>query len=170
VGGDNVRSIAERIANTETSGVLREHLWVIPTSQSIHIVCVSFVFVSALIISLRLLGVIRSEQTLSKQIIRLTQLMNVGIGVLLLTGTLQTIAEPVRQLVTPAFWLKMCLVAFGVLMTHYVARRVRREPARWNLASSRPSWSRAYAVIYLLTWVSVIFCGRFIGYTWMQYT
>ena len=166
---DSLHSFADWIASTGLSEVLRQHLWIVPASQSIHIICISLVFVSALIIGLSLLGLLRSEQALSTQISRLTRLLYAAVGGLLFTGSLQIIAEPVRQFVAPLFWVKMSLVLLGLVMTYCLSLSVRREPDHWELAESRPAWSRLYAVIYLGIWLAIIFCGRFIGYTWMKY-
>jgi len=165
----SVRALAHSLASTRASNALREHLWIVPTSQSIHIIGVALVFTSALIISLRLIGLGRSEQPLSIQISRLARMLFFSVPVLLVTGVLQTIAEPVRQLVTPAFWLKMALILIGLGMVYFLAESVRRDPHRWESPETRPPWSRIYAVVNLGIWITVILCGRFIGYTWMKY-
>lgn len=169
MGSGSIRSCADWIATTGLSDILRRHLWIVPTSQSVHIICISFVFASALIISLRLLGLVRSEQPLIQQLSRLTRLMYLAVTVLLFTGIVQIIAEPVRQFVAPAFWLKMFLILFGLAMTHFLTSSVRRNAQRWVGVESRPASSRIYALIYLATWSAIIVCGRFIGYTWMKY-
>lgn len=163
------RPFADRIARTELSGVLGKYDWIVPTSQSLHIVCVALLFIGTLIISLRLIGLRESDHSLSVDVRRLTRLMYMAFGGLLFTGTLQIIAEPVRQFVAPIFWVKMSLVLLGLAMSRWFAMKVYREPDRWDMVGSRPTWSTAYAVISLATWLIIIICGRFIGYTWMEY-
>lgn len=153
------------IASTPLSEFLKDQLWVVPTSQSIHILAVSILFICALLIGLRLLGVGRSERALSAAVGRQTKLMYVAFIVLLITGIIQTIAEPERQFGSPAFWIKMGLIVFGLVLTGLLARSVRRDPQSWDRAEGRPGWSRPYAVVYVVAWVAIIFCGRFIGYT-----
>ena len=89
--------------------------------------------------------------------------------VLLCTGIIQTIAEPVRQFVTPAFWAKMTMVVIVTLMTALYARSVRRGAAAWDNTSSRQMNAKLFAVISTLLWFAIIVCGRFIGYTWSFY-
>jgi hypothetical protein len=48
---------ADVVSETALSSFFQSHPWIIPTSQSIHIACVSVVFACAGMISLRLLGV-----------------------------------------------------------------------------------------------------------------
>jgi hypothetical protein len=42
---------------------------------------------------------------------------------------------------------------------------VRRNAAKWD-ALARPASARWFALISLRLWIGIIFCGRFIGYTW----
>lgn len=158
-------SLAERIAATPLSEWLKEQLWILPTSQSIHIVALSVVFVSGLILSLRLLGVLRSERPLSRVIAAHAALIYGGLVVLLFTGSIQTIAEPDRQFGSPAYQLKLPLVALALALTLLLARSARRDPQRWDRANARPTWARPHALAYLATWVVIVVCGRFIGYT-----
>lgn len=160
-----VQSFANWIAATSLSETLKAYLWIIPTSQSIHILAVSVVFVCALTIGLRLLGLSRSERTLSMVIGKQTRLMYAGHIVLLLTGAVQTIAEPFRQFGSPAFWIKMSLIASGLLITVFLARSARSDPHRWDAANHRPARLRIYGAGYVAAWSAIIFCGRFIGYT-----
>jgi hypothetical protein len=92
-----------------------------------------------------------------------------GLAVLLFTGTIQTLAEPVRQFVTPAFWAKMTMIVIVTAMTILFVRALRRNAPRWDDAASRPAQARIFAVVSTLMWLAIIVCGRFIAYTWASY-
>jgi len=160
---------ADWIANTALSDWFQRQAWVIPTSQSVHIVSVSVVFGCAVMISMRLLGLSASGRSISQLVDTLVPWMYRALGVLLFTGAVQTIAEPVRQFITPAFWGKMLMIICVVILTIWFARAVRRNAARWDTAASRPAGAKMFALISLGLWVGIIFCGRFIGYTWELY-
>jgi hypothetical protein len=164
-----LRKQADWIAATPLSKYLQDHLWIVPASQSIHIVCVAFVFGSAAMISLRLLGIGRSGRRVSQLVRTLVPWMYGGLAVLLLTGTVQTIAEPVRQFVTPEFWWKMFMIVWALLLTMWFSHAVRKHAAIWDAPESRPGAGRAFAVITLGLWLGIIACGRLIGYTWLFY-
>jgi hypothetical protein len=51
------RPFADALAATPLSVTLQNTAWVVPASQSLHIVAISIVFASAMLINLRLLGV-----------------------------------------------------------------------------------------------------------------
>jgi uncharacterized membrane-anchored protein len=92
-----------------------------------------------------------------------------GLAVLLFTGVVQTLAEPVRQFVTPMFWAKMVMIILVATITALYATAVRRNAARWDAAASRPWTAKIFAVASTLLWLAIIVCGRFIGYTWSFY-
>ena len=162
------RPFADWLADTPLSKTLQDHSWVVPTSQSLHILAVSIVFGSACMINLRLLGVGRSGRSVSQLSNTVVPWMWGGLAVLLFTGTVQIITEPVRQFVTPMFWAKMTMVIVVVTMTALYAKAVRRNAPVWD-AGSRPSRAKVFAILSTLLWLAIIACGRFIGYTWSFY-
>ena len=163
-------SFADWLATTSLSQAFQDHAWVIPTSQSIHILAVSLVFASVLMINLRLLGVVTRGRSVSQLSNSLLPWIWRGLAVLLFTGIVQTVAEPVRQFVTPVFWAKMIMILIVVTMTALYAKAVRRNAPLWDADSSRPASAAVLAAISTLLWLAIIVCGRFIGYTWSFYT
>jgi hypothetical protein len=157
------------IANTSLSNLLQNATWVVPTSQSIHIASVSVVFGCAVMISLRLLGLSTRGRSISQLVDTLVPWMYRALAALLLTGIVQTIAEPVRQFVTPVFWWKMLMILCVLPLTVLFARAVRRNATRWDTATARPAAAKWFALSSLALWIGILFCGRFIGYTWELY-
>jgi hypothetical protein len=164
-----LRPLADWIAATPLSKTLSDQPWVVPTSQSIHILAVATVFSSALMINLRLLGVGAKGRSVSQLSNTLIPWMWRGLIVLLLTGVIQTLAEPVRQFVTPVFWAKMAMIIIVTVMTILFVRTLRRNAPLWDDVSSRPLQAKIFAVVATLMWLAIIACGRFIAYTWESY-
>jgi hypothetical protein len=163
------RSIADWIATTPLSILFQNQLWVVPASQSVHIVGVCVVFASTMMINLRLLGVGATGRTISQLCGHLLPWIWRGLALLLVTGTIQLIAEPVRQLVTPAFGAKMFMLVIAVTITFVFGRTVRVNALRWDNAATRPTSARVFAVVSSVLWIAIIVCGRLIGYTWVFY-
>jgi len=164
------RPFAEWIANTELNHAFQENAaWLVPTSQSIHIISVCVLFTCAILISMRILGVTSIGRTVSQLTDTLVPWMWGALGVLLLTGTIQTIAEPVRQFVTPVFWAKMIMIVVVMTITAVFTGKVRANAAAWDAAASLPPGARQFAIVSAFLWVVIIVCGRFIGYTWSFY-
>jgi len=164
------RGFATWIADTELSQTIRDvAAWLIPISQSIHIISVCVLFTAAILISARLLTAESGGRTVSELTRTLIPWMWGALAVLLLTGAIQTIAEPVRQFVTPVFWAKMFMIVVVIAMTTVFTAKVRANAKAWDAAASRPPGARLFAVTSIVLWVAIIVCGRFIGYTWSFY-
>ena len=163
------RPFADWLEATPLSKTFQDLPWVVPTSQSIHILAVSIVFSSACMINLRLLGVGRSGRSVSQLSRTLVPWMWRGLAVLLVTGLVQTVTEPVRQFVTPMFWAKMTMIIVVATMTVLYVRAVRHNAPAWDAAATRPKRAKAFAILSTLLWLAIIVCGRFIGYTWSFY-
>jgi hypothetical protein len=164
-----LRPLAEWLARTPLSQALQEHFWIVPTSQSIHILAVSIIVISAAMINFRLLGVGVQGRTVSQLSNALIPWMWRALAILLMTGLIQTLAEPVRQFVTPVYWAKMIMIVVVMGMTAVYARTLRRQGRGWDVGTSRPAAARIFAVVSMLLWIAIIACGRFIGYTWTFY-
>ena len=164
------RPFAQWLAETPLSKTLQGELWVIPTSQSIHILAVAVVFASACMINLRLLGIGVSGRSVPQLTKTLVPWMWRGLVVLLLTGTVQTLAEPMRQFAAPVFWAKLVMIVIVVTMTAFFARAVRANALAWDGGSRRPVSAAIFAVLSSLLWLAIITCGRFIAYTYSLYS
>lgn len=157
---------ADWLSNTAPSQWMQTHSWVVPTSQSIHIISLSVVFGCAVLINMRLLGLSAGNRSISALVKTHVPWMYRALVVLLITGTVQTVTEPMRQFVTPAFWWKMFMIVVVVILTQWFATSVRRNAAAWDAARTRPRSARLFALVSMGLWIGIIFCGRFIGYTW----
>jgi hypothetical protein len=160
---------ADYIATTPLSLWFQTQLWVVPTSQSLHIAALSVVFACALLINLRLLGTSVDGRSILDLVRTLGPWMYGALALLLITGTVQTITEPVRQFVTPAFWWKMAMVVVAFILTVLFHRSVRRHPDRWDRPGASSNLARLLALTSLALWIAIVICGRLIGYTWEEY-
>jgi hypothetical protein len=159
------RPLAEWIAKTDLSLTLQSHLWIVPTSQSIHILSVCVLFTSALVINGRILGIGSTGRTVPQLVDALVPWMWAALAALVVTGTTQTIAEPVRQFIAPMFWAKMAMIVVVVITTRLYVARIRAHAREWSAGSTPPPGTRVFAVGSSLLWIAIIVCGRFIGYT-----
>src|SRR5271170_2636093 len=149
------RPFAEWLAGTPLSKTLQDQLWVVPVSQSIHILAVSVVFASACMINLRILGIVSTGRTVSQLSRTLLPWMWRGLVVLVLTGFLQTLTEPVRQFITPMFWAKMIMIPIVATLTALYAKAVHRNAAAWDAPSTRPCGAKVFGVVSTLLWLAI---------------
>jgi uncharacterized membrane protein len=87
-----------------------------------------------------------------------------GLVVMAVTGVVLVVGEPVREFTALSFWLKMGLIAIGVVTTIMFGRSVQATA----LAAARDvefsSGTKAASVVALVLWIAIIFLGRAIAY------
>jgi len=160
-----VRDFALWLATTSPSVFIQEHnTWAIPAIQSVHIVGIAMVTGSVLMITLRILGLTWTDQTLRQTTNRFGPWLNGSLWLLLVTGVLMVIGEPVRELVTFSFWAKMTLVGIGTIVAVIFQRSLRRHERHWDEPFLHRGAIKLMAVGTLLVWMAIIFLGRLIAY------
>ena len=160
-----MKQFAEWLSTTFLSVFIQKHnSWVIPAIQSIHIVGIGVVLGSVFMIDLRVLGLAGMDQTLRQITTRFGPWLTAALCVLLATGALMVIGEPVRELVTLSFWLKMFFVAVGTLIAAIFQITLRKHEQQWEETLVNRRSIKCLAVLTFLIWVCIIILGRLIAY------
>jgi hypothetical protein len=160
-----LKQFAKWLSTTFLSVFIQRHnSWVIPTIQTIHIVGIGVVLGSVLMIDLRVLGWAGMDQTLRQTTTRFGPWLTAALYVQLATGVLMVIGEPVRELVTFSFWLKMFFVAVGTLIAAIFQITVRKHERKWEETLVNRGSIKCLAVLTFLIWVCIIILGRLIAY------
>lgn len=153
------------LASTPPSVFIQEHnAWAIPAIQSVHIVGIALVMGSVLMIDLRILGWAWTDQSLRHTTHRFGPWLTGSLWLLLATGLLMVVGEPVRELVSFSFWLKMALVAIGALVAVSFQRALRHDEQQWEHTLVHQPSIKLLAVGTFMVWIAVIFLGRLIAY------
>ena len=156
---------AEWLSKTYLSVLIQNHnSWVIPTIQSLHIVGIGVVLASVFMIDLRVMGWAGLDQTLRQVTNRFGPWLTGALCVLLATGALMVIGEPVRELVTFSFWLKMFLVAVGTLIATVFQMALRKNEQHWEETLVKRTSIKSLAILTFLVWLAIIVLGRLIAY------
>jgi uncharacterized membrane protein SirB2 len=159
-----VLEFAEWLQTTPISVAIQSVEWIIPLLQSIHIVMIGVVFISILMVALRVLGHVRTDESFATVWARFAPWMWTGLVVMALTGLTLIVGEPIREFTALSFWLKMTLIAVAVVTTVAFGRSIR--PATL-VAAHGPEFSggiKVATVVTLAIWIAIIFLGRAIAY------
>jgi hypothetical protein len=163
-GGMAMHDFAEFLASTAFSHNIQTAGWIIPLSQSLHIMAVAVVLSSMAMIDLRIFGFAARSQTMAQTAHRFVPWIWTSLVVLAFTGTLQIIAEPSRTLDgNPMFQLKMLLLAVGIIATLAFQFSVHLGSAFWD-DPRRRSVLHVLAGTSFLLWCTVTIAGRWIAY------
>src|SRR5215471_3166300 len=157
------RDFAAWLQATDLSVKVQSISWIIPLLQSIHITMIGIVFVSSLMITLRVVGSVRADESFAAVWSRFAPWMWGGLIVMALTGLPLIVAEPVREFTAVSFWLKMALIVISVTSIVVFGRTVRPEALASVTAEFSPG-RKAAAVATVVLWLAIIFLGRAIAY------
>ncbi len=152
------------LAATSLSHTIQTVTWIIPTLQTIHILCVATVFSSAVLVDLRIFRLFERDEPLREVARRFLPPIWPVLLVPLVTGSLLIIGEPRRSLVNTTFYLKMALLLVAILLTATLQRMVLASPGAFD-DRSRQMAGRALATLSILVWCGILFAGRWIAYT-----
>jgi hypothetical protein len=149
------------IGETWLSLWLVERFWAIPIIQVIHILAIGASFGAILMLNLRIFGRAGMDRTMAETERRYMPWIWWSLVVLAISGLGLIIAEPIRELINPIFWIKMVLVVVAILTTLWFHRKAVRPLAR----GAEPTGAvKAVAVFVIILWCVIILCGRWIAY------
>ena len=158
-----MREFGAWLQNTSFSVTIQSAGWIIPSLQSIHILMIGVVFVSSLMITLRVTGSVRADEPFAAVWSRFAPWMWGGLIVMALTGLPLIVGEPVREFSALSFWLKMALLVISVTSILIFGRTLRPE-ARASVNVEFSAGRKAAAVATVVLWLAIIFLGRAIAY------
>jgi hypothetical protein len=147
------------VTATALSQFIQKTHGMIASIQMMHITCLACVFALGLALALRLAGRGFDSESLDSLCRRFVPAIWICVTLLLVTGALLIIAEPVRSLPKPVFYIKMALIVLAVSMTAIIAGRARRAQRAGTTAPA----SFSLAVAYMLIWCAIIVAGRMIA-------
>jgi hypothetical protein len=160
-----LKQFAEWLSTTYLSVFIQNHnSWAIPTIQSIHIVGIAIVMGSVFMIDLRVLGWAGMDQSLRQTTNRFGPWLTGSLWLMLITGVLMVVGEPVRELVTVSFWLKMFLVVVGTIVAVVFQKNLRKHEQKWEENILQRGTTKCLAVFTFLIWAGIIVLGRLIAY------
>jgi len=144
---------------------IRENDLLFPLVESVHVLAICLVVGSILAVDLRLLGVAwihRSVSSVTRGVLPLTWgAFVVAVG----SGGLMFISNATKYLGNGFFIAKMILIGVAGLnmaMFHLIGAK---DLPRWDNERRLPLPARLAGGLSILLWVTVVACGRWIGFT-----
>lgn len=160
-----IHDLCAWLGNTAFAYTLQTTPWIIPASQTVHILAIAFLFSAITLIAFRILGLGGKSQTRQETVLKLAPFVWWAVPVLLATGLLQITAEPERSLLNPVFWLKMSLLAASLALFGLYHRHMRLEAVNPQGILSR-GVDFVFSLSSIALWAGIIFAGRMIAYAY----
>ena len=138
--------------------------WVVPATQTVHILAISVVLATMAMLDLRMLGWAGHRHPVNSLAARFLPAVWVALVVLAMTGVILIVGEPERELLNNAFRLKMVLVAVAAIILAFVQSTLKEGENFWSLTPRRQSLARVIGIVSLSIWLVIAICGRWIAY------
>ena len=138
--------------------------WWFPLLESIHVVSITLLLGSILMVDLRLLGIAAMPYAVSGMIRELVPWTLMAFIVSVITGLGLFITRASAHMNNPAFQWKLILLALAGINMLYFHGRGYRQIAQWDTGSSMPWQGRLAGALSLLLWSGVMLSGRWVGH------
>jgi energy-converting hydrogenase Eha subunit C len=150
------------LESTPLSVWMREEpsIWAFPFILSLHTIGLGFVAGINAVIALRILGVGGSIPIVELR--RFLPVMWASFWLNAISGVLLLIGYPTKALTNPVFYLKLLLIAAGVVLARFISTRVFVPDTGGEAAATR---MRPMAWAALVCWAGAIVAGRLLAYT-----
>jgi tryptophan-rich sensory protein len=144
---------------------IRENDVLFPLIESIHVIAISLVVGSILVLDLRLLGVASLQRPVNRLANSILPVTWGAFAVAAVSGLLLFISNASKYLANGYFDAKLCLIAaagLNMMIFHGISAR---EMAKWDHEKATPVSAWVAGALSILIWIAVVACGRLIGFT-----
>jgi hypothetical protein len=161
---DFARWLTASPINALAVDLLRQVPGLPPIVQTVHILGVSAIMGSSVVIDLRVIGLALPSQNPTELVRRLMPWTWGALPLLAASGLLFVCARPGRYFANPVFGIKFALLVPAVVLTGIFQWGTTRDPGFWERTSGRRALAGALAACSLLLWIGVVMAGRWIAY------
>ena len=144
---------------------IAELAWAFPAIETIHVIALTLVVGTILIVDLRLLGLASTQQNydaLSRDVLPWTWCAFCGAVV---SGSLMFVTRAAEYYGNAAFRMKFLLLLLAGINMLVFELIIARGAANWEQRSPIPWPGKIAALLSLILWISIVFFGRRVGFT-----
>lgn len=158
-------SFIQSIEGSAIGEWMRGNVLAMPWVNAIHVLCITMVYGSILVVDLRLLGVFdrhRAVTRVSDEMLRFTWAAFCGA---VITGALYFAANATTYWFNTAFRFKMLAILLGGVNMLVFQFMTFRGVNAWDSDAPTPRAARVAGALSILIWTTAIVLGRVIGFT-----
>jgi hypothetical protein len=145
-----------------------DSIFAFPGILTFHAIGMGFAVGINAAIDLRILGVAAGVPLADMR--RFVPFLWFGFWMNAVSGVLLLIGYPTKALTNPVFYLKLALIAAGMVLFVRISRRVFGDPQYAQSGVPSPQPLRRLAIVSLICWTAAITAGRFLAYTYTRLT
>jgi hypothetical protein len=157
--------VVEAIHGSGLSEWLRSSLKAMPIVEAVHVMAIATVFGTIFIIDLRLLGYTSIQRSFTRMHHELVRWTWAAFGIAVVTGVLLFMVNAITYYNNTAFRLKLVAMFLAGINMAVFENITAKSVASWDKGVTPPTGARVAGALSILLWISVIFLGRWIGFT-----
>jgi len=160
--------IAGILSSLESSALatrIRESLLLFPMLESFHVIGLTMVFGTIAIIDLRLLGLASTHRPFTRIANDVLKWTWAAFGLTVITGALMFTTNAGVYFHNFYFRSKMLLLLLAGINMLVFELTAGRSVQQWDKNGSAPLSGKTMAALSIVLWISIIFLGRWIGFT-----
>jgi hypothetical protein len=135
-----------------------------PIVQTVHLLSVSAIMGSVVLIDLRMLGLALPSQNAPELVRRLMPWTWWALPCLAMSGLVFILARPNRYMLNPVFGLKFAMLVPAVILGVVFQRGSAKDAHFWEHSRRRRAAAKTIACVSLILWIGVAMAGRWIAY------
>jgi hypothetical protein len=143
---------------------IRISLWLFPALEIAHVAAIALVLGSIARVDLRLVGLASRNRPITEISHEMLPWTWAGFAVATVFGVLLFVGQPLRYAEVAFFDAKIILILLAGLNMLVFEYLTRRSIGRWDRAPTPPLRVRLAGGLSLAFWISIVICGRFIGF------
>jgi hypothetical protein len=157
-------SICQWLDSTRLNAAMRMSTWFFPTFDVVHTLGIVLVAGTIMLVDLRLLGLALRSVPVAAVVERIVPWTLRGFALMFVTGALLFSSEAVKLYNSPAFRIKLVLLALAGLNALIFHQTVYRDAGNWDQSAAVPVRARLTGLLSLAFWIAIIAAGRAIAY------
>jgi hypothetical protein len=161
----DVPGLLASLEATSVASRIRESLYLFPFIEAAHVIGLTMVFGTIAIIDLRLLGMASTRRPFSRMSSDIMRWTWAAFALTVMTGLLMFATNAAVYYHNFFFRAKMVMLACAGVNILIFELTAVRSMHRWDKDAAAPLAGKTVAVVSLVVWISIIFLGRWIGFT-----
>ena len=150
--------------DTPFSSGLRGGDWYFPVIETVHILGLGLSVGTVMWVDLRLMGLAMRRERASDVIRQLEPWAMAGFAIMIVSGSLLLLGEPLKCYTRTSFRLKAIMLILAGLNVLYFHTRVQRTLAKFDSDVILPWRARMVGYASMALWVGIIIAGRWTAY------
>ncbi len=158
----------EVVQELPVSIAIRESLWVYPIIETAHVLGMCLFLGLVAMMDLRLVSATMRTAPVTEVQQRLFPWQMAGLAVMVSSGLLLVLSEPLRFYSNPFFQAKVILLILSVVNALTFHLTIYKRVAEWDTQPVPPLQVRMAGAISLVLWAGIVTAGRMIAYNWFK--